>query len=193
MRSPFSTRDVPRDAARDVPRDVPHDVRTKSARRPARRPARCPTRRPPAKSNRSSSRSRRRQKFGSPQLQRNPRAQLRSHAWHVHEDETEIDFPVGVACALTPPTSNKPLAKRHYAKISTGKLRFGLLARRPERAREICFAKAVVGSGCSMYQFRLFGLILALLTLHFTLYFWALTQQLPIARITLYFCPLSGG
>ena len=31
---------------------------------------------------------------------------VRSHARHVHENETEIDFPVGVAKALTPPTSN---------------------------------------------------------------------------------------
>ena len=41
-------------------------------------------------------------KFGGPQPQRNHRAQLRSHARHVHEDETEIDFPVGAAKALTP-------------------------------------------------------------------------------------------
>ena len=47
-------------------------------------------------------------KFGGPQPQRNHRAQLRSHARHVHEDETEIDFPVGVPKGLTPPTSNIP-------------------------------------------------------------------------------------
>ena len=41
-------------------------------------------------------------KFGGPQPQRNHRAQLRSHARHVHEDETEIDFPVGVPNGLTP-------------------------------------------------------------------------------------------
>ena len=46
------------------------------------------------------------QKVWPPQLQRNHRAQLRSHARHVHEDETEIDFPVGVPKGLTPPTSN---------------------------------------------------------------------------------------
>ena len=50
--------------------------------------------------------SRSRKKFGGPQPQRNHRAQLRSHARHVHEDETEIDFPVGVPKGLTPATSN---------------------------------------------------------------------------------------
>ena len=64
--------------SRDVPWDVPG--------------------RPPA--NRSS--RRRRKKFGGPQPQRNHRAQLRSHARHVHEAETEIDFPVGVPKGLTP-------------------------------------------------------------------------------------------
>ena len=59
--------------------------------------------RPPAN---SSSSSRSRKKFGSPQLQQNPRAQLRSRARQVHEDETEIDFPVGVPKGLTPSTSN---------------------------------------------------------------------------------------
>ena len=61
--------------------------------------------RPPANSRSSSrsSSSRRRKKFGGPQPQRNHRAQLRSHARHVHEDETEIDFPVGVAKGLTHP------------------------------------------------------------------------------------------
>ena len=61
-----------------------------------------------ARQSRSSSRSSRsrRKKFGGPQPQRNHRAQLRSHARHVHEAETEIDFPVGVPRGLTPPTSN---------------------------------------------------------------------------------------
>ena len=62
--------------------------------------------RPPANRSRSSRSSSRRKKFGGPQPQRNHRAQLRSHARHVHEDETEIDFPVGVPKGLTPPTSN---------------------------------------------------------------------------------------
>ena len=38
--------------------------------------------------------------FGGAQPQRNHRAQLRSHARHVHEAETEIDFPVGVPKGL---------------------------------------------------------------------------------------------
>ena len=53
-------------------------------------------------SARQSSRSSSRKKFGGPQPQRNHRAQLRSHARHVHEDETEIDFQVGVPKGLTP-------------------------------------------------------------------------------------------
>ena len=59
--------------------------------------------RPPANRSR---RRRRRKKFGDPQLEPNHRAQLRSHARLVHEEETEIDFPVGVPKGLTPPTSN---------------------------------------------------------------------------------------
>ena len=67
-------------ARRDVPRDVPG--------------------RPPANRRRSMRSSTK--EFGGPQPQRNHRAQLRSHARHVHEDETEIDFPVGVPKGLTP-------------------------------------------------------------------------------------------
>ena len=95
-------------------------------RRPARRPARRPTRRPIGTSwdipgrrpaNSSSRSSSRRKKFGCPQSQQNPRAQLRSHARHVHEEETVIDFPIGV------PISHPPNLQTYYVCVHMHTLR----------------------------------------------------------------------